>query len=181
MTAEFLNLKDAEAFTGKSRSTLRRFVEAITRTEKHPDRNLIEPSVDEVKKLHAANNPFAWRIKRELLEREFRKQGSSTEKPIGTYPDSDRLVAVLEKSISMLETELKEKNVQIAQFQERQREFNVLLRSVNEQLALAAAPKAAPAQDSTIEVVQAKETPAKKSSPPKPRKKKFWSLFGSSN
>lgn len=180
MTTEYLNLKDAEAFTGKSRSTLRRFVEGITRPENHPDRHFIEPSVEDVKKLHAANNPFAWRINRDLLEREFRKQGSQPEKATGAFPDNDRLVAVLEKSIAMLETELREKNQQIAQFQERQREFNVLLRSVNEQLALAAAPKAAPVPEPTIEIVPTKAPAAKKAAAaPKPKKKGFWSIFGS--
>ncbi|MCA9010939.1 MAG: hypothetical protein KDB01_14405 [Planctomycetaceae bacterium] len=58
----------------------------------------------------------------------------------------------------MLETELREKNQQIAQFQERQREFNVLLRSVNEQLALAAAPKSSSTHRSSFTTKKPPET-----------------------
>jgi len=56
----------------------------------------------------------------------------------------------------------------------------VLLRSVNEQLALAAAPKAAPVPEPTIEVVPTKAPAAKKAAAaPKSKKKGFWSIFGS--
>ncbi len=180
MSTEFLSLKDAEAFTGKSRSTLRRFVESITRTENHPDRHLIEPSIDEVKQLHASNNPFAWRINRELLEREFRKQGTDTAKSTEESQSgaSSELVQLLKQSIDMLRDELTEKNKQISQFQERQRESNLLMQQANERLTLLTAPrtepKEAPQTKSTKDViadVRKEKTPKKKA------RRSFWQLL----
>ena len=139
MTERFLSLKEAEAHTGKSRSTLRRFVESITKTDGHPDRKLIEPTIDEVEELHAQNHPFSWRIDQTLLDREFRKEGSqnrteSTQQPQAA--SSRELVELLQESIAIMKTELDEKNKQIAQFQERQRESNLLLSQTTERIAL---------------------------------------------
>ena len=55
MNERYLSLSDAESYTGKSRSSLRRFVEAITKPEHHPDRRFIQPSIEEVAELHADN------------------------------------------------------------------------------------------------------------------------------
>lgn len=40
MTEQFLSFSEAESYTGKSRSSLRRFVEAITKSKDHPDSTL---------------------------------------------------------------------------------------------------------------------------------------------
>ena len=52
--------------------------------------------------------------------------------------DSSRLVSVLEKSISMLERELAEKNNQIGAMNERLRESNILMKDLQQRLALPA-------------------------------------------
>ena len=44
--------------------------------DSHPDKGLIQPSVEEVKKRHAANHPFSWTVSTSLLDRGFRKEGS---------------------------------------------------------------------------------------------------------
>ena len=72
MTDSFISLKEAEAYTGKSRSTLRRFVTTITGPDSHRDRELIKPTVEEVKDLHAANRPFSWTVSVSLLDRVFK-------------------------------------------------------------------------------------------------------------
>ena len=180
MSTEFLSLKDAEAFTGKSRSTLRRFVEAITRTENHLDRHLIEPSIDEVQQLHAANNPFAWRINRDLLEREFRKQGIEAGKPAGESPSgaSPELVKLLQQSIDMLREELVEKNKQIGQFQERQRESNLLIQQANERLTFLTAPRTEPKEVSQTKPTKEVTADVRKEKTPKKKaRRSFWQLL----
>ena len=137
MTQRFLSLKEAEEFTGKSRSSLRRFVESITKADNHPDRKYLDPSVERVAELHAANHPFSWRISQELLDREFSKQGSTNTNQ-STTDDSttNKFISLLEETVNMLNTELAQKNKQIAEFQERQRETNILLQQTTEKLVI---------------------------------------------
>lgn len=137
MTQRFLSLKEAEEFTGKSRSSLRRFVEAITKADNHPDRKYLDPSVERVAELHASNHPFSWRISQELLDREFSKQGSTNASQTTTDDSTtNKFISLLEETVNMLNTELAQKNKQIAEFQERQRETNILLQQTTEKLVM---------------------------------------------
>lgn len=136
MTDEFLSLKEAEKHTGKSRSTLRRFVVSITKQDDHADRKLIQPTVEKVKKLHSENHPFSWMVSVELLDREFSKQGSPVMENPSQNSSSNEMVGLLKQTIAMLEKELNEKNSQIAQFQISQHETNVLIQQNTETLKL---------------------------------------------
>lgn len=133
MTQQFLSLSEAESYTGKSRSSLRRFVEKITKPDDHADRKFIVPPPDEVQQLHKENHPFSWKISVELLDREIPKQGTTTQ-PDAT-PGNDA-ITLLKQTIDMLQNELSKKNEQISKFQERDRETNFLLKQHNEQLEL---------------------------------------------
>lgn len=148
MTARHLTLKEAQEFTGKSRSTLRRFVEAIVKSGDSPDRQFLLPTVKEVVALKKNNQPFSWRIDEKLLTREFRSEQESEKvrAQSGGVGDGNRIISVLEKTVTVLQEELTEKNKQIAAFQERQRENNLLLKNLQEQLAIAP-----PARESTID------------------------------
>ena len=145
MPDRFLTISDAEKFTGKSRSTLRRFIDAIVKTEDSPDRHLVLPTIDEVVALRSQAQPFSWRINEELWRRQFLKPDETP--PLDSIPgnrdvsgsESSRLVTVLEKSIAMLERELSEKNNQIAAMNERLRESNILMKDLQQRLALPAA------------------------------------------
>ena len=77
MADRFLTISEAEKFTGKSRSTLRRFIDGIVKAEKSPDRDLLLPGPDEAIAFHNQNQPFAWRISEELLRRQFLKPDDS--------------------------------------------------------------------------------------------------------
>ena len=137
MNEQFLSLKEAAEHTGKSRSSLRRFVEKITKAADHADRNMIQPDVDEVVKLHAESHPFSWRVNVILLDREFAKQGTESNNTSSSQQQaSSASDELLSQAIAMLKTELDAKNKQIAEFQERQRETNVLLQQTTEKLML---------------------------------------------
>jgi hypothetical protein len=125
-------------YTGKSRSSLRRFVEAITKPDNHPDRQFILPTIEEVNQLHSDNHPFSWRISTQLLDQKFNKQGSHATDFAGKGESqpNEKVVSLLEETISMLNRELDQKNKQIAEFQERQRETNILLKQTTERLVM---------------------------------------------
>lgn len=183
MPDRFLTISDAEKFTGKSRSTLRRFIDGIVKVENSPDRHLLQPTVEEVAALREQSQPFSWRISEELLRRQFlkaeddvtpdAKQGSEA---VGAS-DSSRLVSVLEKSISMLERELSEKNNQIAAMNERMRESNILMKDLQQRLAL---PAAKSADDAVVENKRTTEASvvAEKVTETTPQKSRFGWLFG---
>ena len=183
MSENFISLKEAEKHTGKSRSTLRRFITTITKPDSHPDRGLIEPSVEEVKKLHAANHPFSWTVSTSLLDREFKKEGSgNAEKTGGSTEGLSAAHDLLFETIAMLKTELDQKNKQIDNFQERQREHNVLLKSAHEQLTSLASGATGDSKQSastvTVENDAAKERsqPSQTAAEPtaKSEKKTLW-------
>ncbi len=138
MTNEFISLKEVEELTGKSRSTLRRWVSKITSTANHPDRNLIQPSVDEVKKLHTENHPFSWTVSKTLVDRGFLKSSSQPKGESGVRSDFTDLplLSMLQETIGMLKTELEERNKQVNRYEERHRESNLMLLKTTEKLAL---------------------------------------------
>jgi hypothetical protein len=147
MSDRFLTISEAEQFTGKSRSTLRRFIDGIVKAEQSPDRHLLKPTPEEAIALREQNQPFAWKVSEALLRRQFLKSEETTaaaEKGSADLPasDSSRLVAVLEKSVAMLERELGEKNGQIAAMNDRLRESNILLKDLQQRVALPPGPSA---------------------------------------
>ncbi len=190
MSDRFLTISDAEKFTGKSRSTLRRFIDSIVKADNSPDRSLLLPTIAEVLALREQSQPFSWRINEELLRRQFVKLDDATTPDVGqgsgavAGSDSSRLVTVLEKSIAMLERELSEKNNQIAAMNERMRESNILMKDLHQRLALPAA------KSSEGQIVDERRPPSagnsKTSSASRegssietqPRKSRFGWLFG---
>ena len=178
MAHRFLTISEAEKFTGKSRSTLRRFIDGIVKSENSPDRSLLLPTPEEAIALREQNQPFAWKINEELLRRQFLKpddtQGSEGEQGSEGTPKSDasRLVAVLEKSVAILERELNEKNSQIAAMNERLRESNILMKDLQLRVALPPGKDAPAATD-----VPSSDTA--KTDEKKPQNKRLFSwLFG---
>ncbi len=67
---QFLTVKEAAKFTGKSASSIRRVIYPIIEDDQHADRQHIEPTIEDVKKLRMKGENFAWRISEELLRRE---------------------------------------------------------------------------------------------------------------
>ena len=179
MAHRFLTISEAEKFTAKSRSTLRRFIDGIVKAENSPDRPLLVPTPDEVVALRKQNQPFTWKISEELLRRQFLKpeesEGSEREQGSEGTPKSDasRLVAVLEKSVAILERELNEKNSQIAAMNERLRESNILMKDLQLRVALPPA-KEVPPTTTEVTGTEREQTEANKPTSKRP----FRWLFG---
>lgn len=177
MNEEFLSLSKAEKYTSKSRNTLRRFVEGITKPDKHADRHFIKPSPEEVSELHKNNHPFSWKVSTTLLDREFKQEGTPASHQTSTETPS-AAIELLQQTIGMLKTELDEKNRQIAQFQERDRETNILLQQTTEKLVMLTEGKnrtTTNASDAvTVESNRGQGSESSSPSKKKKQKKSFW-------
>ena len=146
--SQFLTVKEAATLTGKSPSSIRRVIYPIIHDDKHTDRQHIEPTVEDVKKLRMKGENFAWRISEDLLRREV---------PIETAKltsdergESQPRTAGDTELLAMLRRELDIKNQQITQqsemlskqmelisgLTERLGEGNILIGSLQKQLTL---------------------------------------------
>lgn len=144
----FLTVKEAALLTGKSPSSIRRIIYPILENDQHADRKFIEPSVADVSQLRIKGENFAWRVSEELLRREV-PADDTTVKGTATMPHKASGSADAEL-LSMLRRELDIKNQQITQqaemlgkqmqlvesLSERLREGNILIGSLQQQLAL---------------------------------------------
>ena len=143
---QFLSVKEAAKLTGKSPSSIRRVFYPIIHDDNHPDRQHIEPTIDDVKKLRMKGENFAWRISEELLRREVSVE---TETPAEQHASRESSGGHAEL-LDMLRRELDIKNHQITQhseliskqmelisgLSERLREGNILIGSLQKQLTL---------------------------------------------
>lgn len=194
---QHLTVSEARAFTGKSESTIKRLLREIMADPKHADRRFILPSAEEVERRKAASEPYAWRIDRHLLLRRFPQEDATESEgveaggPVSAH--TELVMQVLQEQLKSkdeqlrtLEKQLDRKDDQIASLNERMRESNVLMRELQQRLAIAA-PK--PAADAFVESSnQTRTVPASPAvAKPRPRSPKIlkrrgvWSrLFRSS-
>ena len=144
----FLTVKEAAKLTGKSASSIRRVIYPIIEDDHHADRQHIEPTIEDVKKLRMKGENFAWRMSEELLRRAVPVE---TAKPNDDERhESHHRAAGDTELLAMLRGELDIKNQQITQqsemlskqmelisgLSERLREGNILIGSLQKQLAL---------------------------------------------
>lgn len=144
----FLTVKEAAELTGKSPSSIRRVLYPIIQKDKHPDREHIQPSVDDAQALRTKGENFAWRLSEELVRREMpvepvSEETSGTSTPRGAGSAEAELLAMLRRELDI-------KNQQITQqaeiigkqmelvngLGERLREGNILIASLQQRLAL---------------------------------------------
>lgn len=133
-SSTYLSLKEAAAFTGKSHSTLRRFIKRITDDASSPDRQFLRPSPDQERTLKENKQPFHWDIAEELLKREFLRDEKEGEAAEGGTPESATvgagewsvLLAMLQKQLEEKDDQLRRKDEQIARLDERLHEAHAL-------------------------------------------------------
>ena len=140
----FLTIKEASDKTSKPVSTIRRLVRDIVVDDAHKDRAGIHPSPAEVKKLQGQEVQFAWKISEELLQKTF-----------GSFDalqalKKDRVGDGVEEVLGVLREELQSKDRQLAakdsqieklgsiigSLNDRLREGNVLMATLQQQLQL---------------------------------------------
>ena len=182
---QHLTVSEAREFTGKSESTIKRLLREIVGDPQHADRLFILPSAEEVERRKAAKEPYVWKIDRQLLMRRFPQEGAAeigrvTPTPPATAA-SDLVMQFLQEQLKSkdeqlrtLEKQLDRKDDQIASLNERMRESNVLMRELQQRLAIAAPTSAASESfvDSAGPSKEARPSPVPKATKPSAAKTK---------
>ncbi len=146
---QHLSVSEAREFIGKSESTIKRLLREIVADPQHVDRLFILPSAEEVERRKAAKEPYVWKIDRQFLLRRFPQEdaaesgGVTDGGPVMTHVEL--VMQVLQEQLKSkdeqmrtLEKQLDRKDDQIASLNERMRESNVLMRELQQRLAIAA-------------------------------------------
>lgn len=137
----YLSIKEAAEKYGKAEITIRRLVRTIVSDLKHGDRHMITPSPKEAQQLKGKRRPFSYSVSPQLLEKHFAAaNGAPRGVKLGHGPDYIRL---LEKTNETLQDQVRVKDGQIHALQnsieglsERQREMNILMKGLQQQLLL---------------------------------------------
>ena len=138
--SNFLTVNEAAKLTGKSPSSIRRILYPILKSDKHPDRQHIEPTVAMAKSLRVKGENFAWKVSEELLRREI-PEGEEKAKvepksgPIGG-DQSPVIIEMLRKELDIKNRQIETQNDLLKGLTERLREGNILMGSLQQQLAL---------------------------------------------
>lgn len=138
-----LTIREAAERTGHSTHKIRRLIKAVADNPQHADRSEVEPSPIDVERLNREGVQFTWRISEELVRRELGDAPAATtdEKPAAIGESSEvlgilqRAITAHEKAASQLVEQLKVKDDQIAALNDRLRESNLLMGSLQKQLA----------------------------------------------
>lgn len=137
MTATFLTIADVTERTGKSASTVRRVIHSIVKDDAHPDRAGILPTPKEVVAHKKKQENFTWTIREDLLDTHFKSAHSKKEKPASkTSPD---ILSILQNELELKNAQIEKQWEVIHSLNERLREGNILMGSLQKRLSLPAA------------------------------------------
>ncbi len=136
----FLTVKEAAKLVGKSPSSIRRILYPILEDNRHPDRHHIEPDVATAKSLRVKGENFAWKISEELLRREMpereSKPGSDSKSSSHNEDDhADAIIEILRSQLTIKDQQIAAANEVIKGLSERVREGNILMGTLQQQLA----------------------------------------------
>ncbi len=143
---QFLTVKEAATLTGKSASSIRRVIYPIIQGKNHPDRQQIEPTEEDATRLRMQGENFAWKISEELLRREIPVESERPAEHHASRESNDgngELLAMLCRELDIKnqqitqQSEILSKQIElISGLSERLREENILIGSLQQQLAL---------------------------------------------
>ncbi|MBI2636059.1 hypothetical protein HYW84_01920 [Candidatus Peregrinibacteria bacterium] len=147
VTLPYLTIGEAAKQTNRSPSTIRRIIRSIIVGPSNEDRSGVEPTPKAVEAFKKKGENFTWRIREDVLL----KNMSSALK--GEEKSAARFSSKMEKDVlQILRQELDRKNMQIEKqwdviqsLNDRLREGNILMGSLQQRLALPTADSHAPA------------------------------------
>ncbi|QDT38380.1 hypothetical protein [Stratiformator vulcanicus] len=110
----------------------------------HPDRSSVLPEPDELERKQTSGEQYAWKVHRDLLLKRFpvedttrrRRPGDSSKK--GSRDEADVLRSQLQgkdQYVSFLEEQVRTKDGQLAEMNERLRESHVLIKDLQQKSA----------------------------------------------
>ena len=155
MDTSFLTIAEACDKTGRSPSTVRRLIHALAQDD-HVDRAAIEPSPTEVLAFKKKGENFTWRIREDVLQKHFASAPKEAKKT-KVEPTGD-IFSILQRELELKNQQIEKQWEVIHSLNDRLREGNILMGSLQKRLSLPEAPS--PAES----IVDAVATPEKKSS-----------------
>lgn len=138
---KFLSVKEAAQVVGKSPSSIRRIIYPILENDQHSDRKHIHPTPDDARAFRLKGENFPWKISEELLRREVPEAGAknTTESKSATAASGEgsaAIIEVLRRELDIKNRQIETQNELLKGLSERLREGNILIGSLQQQLAL---------------------------------------------
>lgn len=154
METPFLTIAEACDKTGRSASTIRRLIKSIADDDNHAERAAIEPSPKEVAVYKKKGENFTWRIREDVLLREFKGALKEAKKEVSEAKGD--ILEILQKELELKNQQIEKQWEVIHALNDRLREGNILMGSLQKRLAL-------PGAEAPVDAVV--DSPAVKSSP----------------
>jgi hypothetical protein len=134
MDTPFLTIAEAGKKTGRSASTIRRLIHSLTENDKHAERDAVQPSPSEVNAFKKKGDSFTWRIREDVVMREFGSAPSGEKK---SHQESDTpILDILQKELHLKNQQIEKQLDVIQSLNERLREGNILMGSLQQRLSL---------------------------------------------
>lgn len=146
MSTTFLTISEAAEKTGRSLSTIRRLIKGIADDDKHADRSAVQPSPKEVAVFKKKDENFAWKIREDVLLREF--QGALKEAKKEVSEAKSDILSILQNELNLKNQQIEKQWEVISALNERLREGNILMGSLQKRLAL---PEARETQQDVVD------------------------------
>ncbi len=156
MQLPYLTITEAVKKTQRSSSTIRRVIRSITDSASHPDRSGIEPTTKVVEVFKKKGENFTWTIREDVLLKHLPSAPTAADSPKeDAQKSSGESPSGMEKAVfEILKNELALKNQQIEKqweviqsLNDRLREGNILMGSLQQRLALPVAESPTPVVD----------------------------------
>lgn len=173
-----LTIAEAVEKTGRSASTIRRIIRTVTDAADHPDRAGIEPDVKAVAAFKKKGENFTWKIREDVLMKQCDTAPKEAKK---ANAERTEIVHMLQKELTLKNQQIEKQLDVIQSLNERLREGNILMGSLQKHLALpegerpkAAATVSASAPSSSVTASKKEEATMSAN-----QKKGFWGkMFG---
>ncbi len=182
MDTPLLTIADAVEKTGRSPSTIRRLIRTITDTEAHPDRAGVTPTTDEVEALKKQGENFTWKIREEVLLKHLKGAPKDEKKSAPLSADGkEDILQILHRELEIKNQQIEKQWEVIHALNDRLREGNILMGSLQKRLTLpsadASAQDAVEAAPVTVSA-EASQKGSSSGSAKKPSKKGLMRFFG---
>lgn len=183
-----MTIREAAEATGHSPHRIRRLIKAIADQPTHADRSEVEPSSADVERLNAEGVQFTWRISEDLVRREFGETlppsagsksadgavfGESVDFPIMLQ----RVLDAKQQSETRLFEQLRVKDEQIVALNDRLRESNLLMASLQRQLPAPQETRPEPLRPSTTSSATGRKAKPVAAAKPPPRRSWLPKMF----
>ena len=143
MDQTHLSIKEAADRYQRAEITIRRLVRSIVKKSQSKDRLLIQPLPAEALKLKNKRKPFSYSLSAALLEKHFGAAKPHAASSSGKTSHGSDYIRLLEETNMKFQEQLSVKDDQIRAMQqsveslaERQREMNILMKGLQQQLLL---------------------------------------------